>query len=55
MTDNKASKKAHKDMENAAKSIQNPELKAWSDNALAVLKTNAEDYEARYQEEKKLK
>ncbi len=51
----KSSKKAHKDMENAAKSIQNPELKAWSDNALAVLKTNAEDYEARYQEEKKLK
>ena len=51
----KSSKKAHKDIETSAKSIQNPQLKAWADNALAVLKTNAEDYEARYQEEKKLK
>ena len=51
----KSSKKAHKEMENSAKSIQSAELKAWADNALVVLKTNAEDFEARYQEEKKLK
>ncbi len=51
----KSSKKAHKEMEGAAKSIQNADLKAWADNALTVLKTNADDYEARYQEEKKLK
>ena len=51
----KSSKRAHKDMENAAKGIQSGELKAWADNALTLLKTNAEDYEARYQDEKKLK
>ncbi len=51
----KSAKKAHKEMESAAKGIQNAELKAWADNALTVLKTNADDYEARYQEEKKRK
>jgi hypothetical protein len=51
----KSSKKGHKDMENAAKGIQNPELKAWADNALTVLKSTADDYEARFQEEKKRK
>jgi hypothetical protein len=51
----KSAKKAHKDIENAAKGIQSAELKAWADNALTVLKTNADDYEARYQEEKKRK
>lgn len=51
----KSAKKAHKEMEGAAKGIQNAELKAWADNALVVLKTNADDYEARYLEEKKRK
>ena len=51
----KSAKKAHKGMENAAKGIQSAELRAWADNALAVLKTNVEEYEVRYQEEKKRK
>ena len=51
----KSSKKARKDMENAAKGIVHPELKTWADNALIVLKANADDYEVRYQEEKKQK
>ncbi len=51
----KSSKKGHKDMENSSKGIQHPELKAWAENALTVLKANADDYEARFQEEKKRK
>lgn len=51
----KSSKKALKDMENTAKGIQHPELKAWADHAQTVLKANADDYEVRYQEEKKQK
>jgi hypothetical protein len=51
----KSSKRALKEMESAAKGIQHPDLKAWADNVLPVMKTNAEEFEARYLEEKKLK
>jgi hypothetical protein len=51
----KSAKKGHKEMEAAAKGIQSAELKTWADNALTVMKTNADDYETRYQEEKKRK
>lgn len=51
----KEAKSAFKDMENAPKMVQNAELKSWGETFLTLLKTNAEEIEAKFKEEKKKK
>jgi hypothetical protein len=51
----KEAKAAFKDVETAPKMVQNAELKSWAEGFVTVLKTNAEEIEAKYKEEKKRK
>lgn len=51
----KEAKSAFKDMENAPKMVQNAELKSWGETFATLLKTNAEEIEAKFKEEKKKK
>ncbi len=51
----KEARNAHKDMENAPKMVQDPELKIWAEGIVAVLKTNADEIENKFKEEKKRK
>jgi hypothetical protein len=51
----KEAKTAFKDMENAPKMVQNAELKSWGETFATLLKTNADEIEAKFKEEKKKK
>ena len=51
----KEAKSAYKDMENAPKMVQNAELKSWGETFATMLKTNADEIEAKFKEAKKNK
>ena len=51
----KEAKDAHKDLENAPKMVMNAELKTWAEGMVLLLKTNADELENKYKEEKKRK
>lgn len=51
----KESKGAFRDLENSPKMVQNPELKTWAEGMVLLLKTNADELENKYKEEKKRK